>query len=201
MNNCVGRQSGWCITVLMAVACWACAQAPVPKDQYYRLTVSAPAPGPELVHGSIEVHRFSADDLTAGRAIVYSRQGQSNQLMSYHYHFWVESPTTMLQQELVRYLRTAQAATAVTTTELRTRPDYVLHGRIRHLEQVAGPNPAAAIALELIVKKSGSDTPALVRTYARKLLLPDNSVAAAVAAVNQGLNEIYGEFLRDLSGF
>ena len=86
---------------LVAPVLAACAQPPLPQDHFYRLSVGAPGnPRAEpRFKGTLEVGRFVADGLTAGRPVVYSMADRPNELREYRYHFWTEPPPTMLRDQ------------------------------------------------------------------------------------------------------
>ena len=168
------------LVLAMAAMLGACAQPPLP--------------------GVLEVERFVADGLTAGRPIVYSQSGQPHALHEYHYHFWVEPPTVLLRDQLVAQLRAAKVAKAVVTPEMRVDPDYVLTGKITRLERVVGAAPRAVVELELAVRQTGGDRLAFLQTYRVEEAVAADSVAAAVAAINKALGAIYARFTADLAG-
>ena len=145
------------ISTLALVLLAACGSAaPVPEDQFYRLSaVMTVAPQSKtLFPGTLEIDRFVADGLTAGRPIVYSEAGKPFQVKEFHYHFWTQPPTVMLRDELVTYLRRAKVADIVVTPEMRVSPDYVLTGKIRRLEKVVGTPPKAVLEIELGLRKA-----------------------------------------------
>lgn len=174
----------------------ACAQPEVPEDNFYRLRVEPPrsaAPSPRF-KGTIEIERFAADGLTAGRPIVYSESGESYRLREYHYHFWTEPPTVMLRDQLVMYLRGAGVAEAVVTPEMRVEPQYVLTGKIKRLEKIAGPKPMAVLELELGLREAGSGKLVFLDAYLIEKEAENDSVDAAVRALNRALAEAYARF-------
>jgi len=173
----------------------ACAQPEVPEDNFYRLRVEPPknaAPSPRF-KGTIEVERFAADGLTAGRPIVYTESGEAYRLKEYHYHFWTEPPTVMLRDQLVMYLRAAGIADAVVTPEMRVEPQYVLTGKIKRLEKVTGPKPMAVLELELGLREASGKL-VFLDTYLVERAAENDSVGAAVQALNRALAEAYARF-------
>ena len=180
----------------------ACASAPpVPEDQFYRLRVaqpSKPAAKP-LFPGTIEVDRFVADGLTAGRPIVYSEAGKPFQVKEFHYHFWTQPPTVMLRDELVSYLRQAKVSTTVVTPEMRVPADFVLTGKITRLEKIVGPPPKAVLELELGLRKAAGGKLIFFNTYRKESPSDGSGVDAAVHSLNKSLSAIYDDFVADLS--
>jgi len=186
------------ILLLVLAAC--AAQAPVPQDKYYRLQAilaSAPLTAP-ILPGVLEVERFTADGLTAGRPIVYVDSSDPNQLREYHYHFWTQAPTVMLRDELVTYLRQAGIAGNVVSPEMRLEPDHVLSGRIRMLEQVIGAQKGTAMELEIALRNPRDGKLLFLKTYRHEVEQSAIGVAAAVDSLNEALNIIYADVLADL---
>lgn len=183
------------LTMLALVG--ACTQPEVPEDNFYRLRVEPPknaAPSPRF-KGTIEIERFAADGLTAGRPIVYTESGQGHRLKEYHYHFWTEPPTVMLRDQLVMYLRAAGVAEAVVTPEMRVDPQYVLAGKIKRLEKVAGAKPMAVLELELGLREAGGGGKlVLLESYHIETAAENDSVDAAVQALNKALAAAYARF-------
>lgn len=193
----MGLRPWWVLAVGLAVA--SCAQPVVPEDHYYRLTIPPPAAATSpKFPGILEIERFSADGLTAGRSLVYSQASQPNALFEYHYHFWIEPPTVMLQETLVAYLRTAKLATVVVTPELRAQPDHVLAGKIKRLERVLGAKPAVVVEIELGLRRTRDGRLLHVNSYRIESAVQGDSVAAAVDAINRAVSAIYGEFTQDI---
>ncbi len=155
------------LTTIFAALLVSCSQPPVPQDNFYRLQVTAP--GTSLaktpLDGTLEVARLLADGLTAGRPIVYSEAARPLEANEYHYHFWTDSPTVLLRDELVSYLRRAGVAKNVVTPEMRLEPDFVLTGKIKRLEQVRGDPSKVVISLELALRDRRGDRLLLVKTY------------------------------------
>ena len=175
--------------------------APVPEDQFYRLqaVVSSDALSKTLFPGTLEIDRFVADGLTAGRPIVYSESGKPYQVKEYHYHFWTQPPTVMLRDELVSFLRAAKVSDTVVTPEMRVPADYVLIGKIKRLEKVAGKPPKAVLELELGLRKASGGKLIFLDTYRIETESEGPGVAAAVDSLNTALSIIYADFVADLS--
>ena len=172
----------------------------MPQDKFYRLQAVAafqPLSSPVLP-GVLEIERFTADGLTAGRPIVYVDAADPHQLREYHYHFWTQAPTIMLRDELVTYLRQAGIATNVVTPEMRLESDYALGGRIRLLEQVIGSKTGTAMELEISLRNPRDGQLLFLKSYRHEVEQSTVGVAAAVDSLNEALNIIYADILADL---
>ena len=196
-----GIKLKWMLPVLFLFLA-ACAQPEVPTDRFYRLEVADPKTrlAKPPLEGTLEVDRFVADGLTAGRPIVYSESGRPREVLEYHYHFWTEPPTIMLRDQLVAFLRTAKVAKTVVTPEHRVEPDYELSGKIKRLEQIKGTPPRAVVELELALKRSAGGEILLLNTYRIEADAKTGTVGAAVDALNSALGLIYARFTNKISG-
>ncbi len=179
----------------------ACAsQPPVPPDRFYRLqAVLATEPlARPIFQGTLEVDRFTADGLTAGRPIVYVQAADPNQLLEYHYHFWTQPPTIMLRDEMVTFLRGVNIAERVVTPEMRLAPDLVMTSRIRKLEQVLGSPNRTAMEIEISIRRPNDGTLVFLKSYKHEAVQNATGVASAVDALNEAFNFILSDLLEDL---
>jgi ABC-type uncharacterized transport system auxiliary subunit len=182
-----------------ALALAACAQPEVPSDSYYRLQVALPAPSSApILKGTVEVNRFVADGLVAGRPIVYTEPSQPHRVREYNYHFWIEPPTVLLRDQMVAFLRAGRIAGVVTTPEVRVPADYILTGRIIRLEKIEGTAPKGVLELELGVRRAEGSL-VFLDVYKMEVAADNNSVEAAVRALNKALDAAYAKFAADLA--
>ncbi|MBC8269501.1 MAG: membrane integrity-associated transporter subunit PqiC [Rhodospirillaceae bacterium] len=188
------------LALLSVLTLAACAQPELPKDHYYRLQVQAPEnnKGATLFKGTIEVERFLADGLTAGRPIVYSEAGSEHQLLEYHYHFWTEPPVVMLRDQMIDFLRAARVSEMIVSPEMRSRPDYRLTAKIKRLEKIVGPKPSAIAELQLGLQDEQSGEIIHLANYRVEVGAQSDSVGDAVIAMNKALTEIYTRFVASL---
>lgn len=172
----------------------------VPRDSFYRLDVPAPERSfaePPLA-GVVEVARLAGDGVVNDRAIAYS--GEAGKLQQYSYHYWVESPTQLVQDALVAALRDSGAAGRAATPAMRLRPDYLVQGKLHRFEQVIeGEGARGIVALELSVTRARDGRLVLLETYRSEAAAADASVRAAVAALRRAVAEALGGLLADLA--
>ncbi len=188
------------LALVSVVTLAACAQPELPKDHYYRLQVQVPQVDKDAVlfKGTIEVERFLADGLTAGRPIVYSEAGSEHQLLEYHYHFWTEPPVVMLRDQLIDFLRAAKVADMIVSPEMRSRPNYRLTAKIKRLEKIVGPKPSAIAELQLGLQDEQNGKIIHLANYRVEVGAQSESVGDAVIAMNKALSEIYSRFVASL---
>ena len=176
-------------------------QTAAPEDSFYRLDAPTPSErfSTPLLGGVLEVERFVADGVTAGRPIAYSEAGRSHEVKEYHYHFWTQPPTVMLRDELVEFPRATNAATAIVTPDNRVSASYELTGKIIRLEKVVGATPKGVLTLELSLRQVSGDRLVFLQTYTAEAVAGSDSVSTAVTALNQAFSDICARFRADLS--
>lgn len=188
------------LAIAVTLALVNCGQPQVPQDHFYRLATSVPErtfENPPL-EGTLVVERFVADGLISERSIVYGA-GSDSELQQYHYHYWIDSPTRMLQELMVSHLRAVSAANQIATAELRLAPDYTLSGKIKRLEQVRNGTPKAVVQLEFALKGRTGDHLMWLKEYHAEEAAADDSVGSAVEALGKAVSRIYAQFLEDIS--
>lgn len=187
--------------MLLSSLLGACAlsEAP-PGDHFYRLDVPVPSARFERppLPGMLEVARMAADGLVGDRAVVYVQADQPHEVFDYNYHFWNQPPGDMVQDQLIRFLRAANAADRVLSPDLRIPPDYVVEGRIRRFEQRFDGGVAMVVELELGLVRVADQNLLLLKSYRTAQPAPSDTVADAAAATNTALAAIFAEFAADL---
>lgn len=188
------------IAALFALTLWlgGCSSPP-PPDTFYRLQPLTPATLPRpVLPGVVEVTRFGADGLTGDRALLYSYRDKPDQLLRYSYHLWTEAPPTLLRDQLVEMLRRARAADRVVTADLRVPPDYVVEGRLRRFEQLAGSPPGVVVTMDLGVVQVHGNQLLMLNTYHVEKPATSEQPADAVVAFQAAVDEAFTHFLHDL---
>jgi ABC-type uncharacterized transport system auxiliary subunit len=177
----------------------ACTAPSVPKEQYFRL-VAMPAAG-KLVHpfvGILEVAPLGADGVTGERPLLYTANA-GVKLEQRNYAYWTELPTAMIRDQLVTFLRSAEAAEQVVPSELRIGAAYRIQGEIKRLEQSSGnKHDIGVLELELAVIDENTDQLLMSKVYHAETPAADRSIDAAVAALNAGLQDVLKRFAADI---
>ena len=184
------------------IAVSACSAKVVPEDNFYRLTLATPPAARSLpaglASGVIQVERFTADGLLGGRAIVFSQGAASNVAQTYHYDFWIEPPTLLLQSALADTLRKA-GVQKVVTPDLRIEPDYIIARKIRAFEQVRADPSFVRVQIELAVSERTSGKLIMFKSYVAEPRTDGEGIREAVSRMSSAIDQIYSEFLKDLA--
>ena len=171
---------------------------PVPKEQYFRLLASSdPAPVANPLSGIVEIPPFQAEGVMGERPLLFT-QDNGLKLEQRDYAYWTDPPPAMLRDQLIAFLRTTKLADQVVPSELRVGAQYRVEGRIKRLEQIAGPKNGGAIALELALIDKTTDAIVVSGSYEVTKDASGPNIDDAVHALNAGLNEIFARFAADL---
>jgi ABC-type uncharacterized transport system auxiliary subunit len=186
------------LPILAVVAGCFGSAPPVPKEQYFRLVAADPSEqAAKKISGGIQVVPFAGEGVMSERPLLFTAD-DGRKLEQRNYAYWTDAPPQMLRDQLVSYLRQAGVADSVAPSELRLDSAYVIRGTIRRLEQMVGSSTGAVISLELAVLESSSDRLILSKVYTAQKPTSGPSIDDAVAALNQGLDEIFAAFVHDL---
>ena len=184
--------------VLSLAGCFGAAPA-VPKEQYYRLIADQPSEqASRKIKGGIEIVPFAGEGVMSERPLLFTADG-GRKLEQRNYAYWTDAPPQMLRDQLVTYLKQSGIADSVAPSELRLDSAYVIRGTIRRLEQMVGSGSGAVISLELAVMETSSDRLILSKVYTAEKPTSGDNIDGAVAALNDGLDEIFAAFAGDLA--
>lgn len=183
---------------LLLAGCFGAAP-PVPKEQYFRLVSAAPAEqGSGQLKGGVEIVPFTGEGVMNERPLLFSADG-GRKLEQRNYAYWTDAPPQMLRDLLVAYLRQTNVADNVTPSELRVDTAYSVRGTIKRLEQLTGSQSGAVISLELSLIEKAGDRLVLSKTYTAEKPTSGETIDSAVAALNDGLDDIFAAFAADLA--
>ncbi len=172
---------------------------PVPKEQYFRLVAATPpAQASQPIEGGIEIVPFSAEGVMSERPLLFTADG-GRKLEQRNYAYWTDAPPQMLRDQLVSYLRQAGSADRVVPSELRVEAAYEVRGTVKRLEQLVGSQSGAVISLEIAVIEKSTDRLMLSKVYTSEKPTSGEKIDDAVAALNDGLDEIFAAFSADLA--
>lgn len=178
--------------------CFGSAPA-VPKEQYFRLVATTPtSQSGQPISGGVEVVPFAAEGVMSERPLLFTADG-GRKLEQRNYAYWTDAPPQMLRDQLVAYLRQTGVADNVVPSEFRIETAYVVRGTVKRLEQLVGGKSGAVISLEIAVIEKSTDRLMLSKVYTAEKPTSGEKIDDAVAALNDGLDEIFAAFSADLA--
>jgi ABC-type uncharacterized transport system auxiliary subunit len=162
--------------------------------QYYQLTVPTEKPHaePNASGVSLALGPLVASHLYREDRIVYSAGSQ--RMGTYEFQRWTEPPAEMIEEVLLRELRTSGHYRDVSLLRSGSRADYILHGRLYDFKEVAGDPLQARVTAEFDLKDVKSGATVWSHYYKHDEPVSGKDVQAMVAAldrnVQRGVEEI-----------
>ncbi len=174
---------------------------PAPEDHYYRLITSElpqPSTSP-TIPGVLKIDPINSYGIYRERALLYTLEAQPEALQQHRYHYWIDTPTRLIRDQLVDFLRASGVAGSIAGSQVSLRGDLRLKLTLTRLERVVhtGQRVRVRVALDAVIT-SADGKPVKITDYARETPATDASIPASVAAINLALNGIYFELLEDL---
>ena len=189
-------------SVAAAIVCGvllsSCMGGSVPPDTFYRLAVPGSAGALTTIDAAVEVAPVRADGVLNDRAILYS--DGDTVLRKYSYHFWIEPPSSLIQDYLVDRLKDGAVFSQVAEPELRVDRDYDLIGVLERFEHMTAGGPDQVIVkLRFSLRKIRGNDTLLLKTYEERERVSGGSVAAAVDAFSDALDRVYADLQADIA--
>lgn len=187
-------------SLILALSLCSCAMnESVPEDHYYKLPGSDnPVPENRLTAGGIFVEQFIADGLYRERPLLHTIDNLGIDLLQYHYHHWVDSPSRMLRDRLISYLVESHAADHITAYADES-VQLAIHGTIKGFERRKyGNTDLVNVELEFHVDQPGRKSPVLQSHYRRQIAVNGREINDVVIAFDEALTRIFAALLSDL---
>jgi ABC-type uncharacterized transport system auxiliary subunit len=196
------RRQGHLLALLLPLLLAACAGGgPIPEDHYYRLLAAA-APQhmkAPAIAGTLKVEPIETFGIYRERAILFARSDDPADLRQHNYHYWIDTPTRLIRDQLVDYLRASGIAGTVAGAQIGLRGDIRLRLTLKNFERIIHTDGTVSVKVRLdAVITDASNRPLKIDSYRRDEPAEDGTMGASVAAFNRALSAIYGQLLQDL---
>lgn len=184
-------------TAILTVSCGAAR-----PSKYYALTppsgstTSTPgdAMGPSLLLGPMMTSHLYRED-----RIVYSSDHQ--QMGTYETERWAEPPVEMMQNILLRKLRSTGRCKDVNTLRSGARGDYLLRGRLYDFKEVSGKNFVARLSFDLEMHDTKTNATVWTFSYNYDEPVGAKNISSVVAALDRNVQRAAGEVTNALDQY
>ena len=163
-------------------------------SKYYQLTVPgdlAPAADPRPFPVTLLLGPLRASHLYREDHIVYSSNGES--MGTYEFQRWAQPPTEMIQEILLRQLRTSGRYREVDLLRSNARGDYLLLGRLFDFKEVSGNALAARLTVEWELRDMKTASTVWTHYYTHDEPVNGKDMSAVVAALNHNVEHCVDE--------
>lgn len=171
-------------------------------SKYYQLTIPGDAastadrsPYPvTLLLGPLRASHLYRED-----HIVYG--SSSENMGTYQYQQWVEPPTEMLVDILLRDLRASGRYRAVDALRSNSRGDYILYGRLYDFKEVSSAPLMARLTFDLEMREVKSGSTVWTHYYTHDEPVSGKDISAVVAALDRNAQRSMGEVKSSLDQY
>ena len=194
------------VLILLLLLLTGCSSR-VRYPNYYSLTSAAPTLEPKSVDlhlsATLAVRNFETPEYLRQGRIVYRQSPE--EIGFYDYHRWAADPGVAVTTSVIESLRSSNLFSVVEPYDGRSRPQYILSGRVDRLDEIdykGGVKVEARISAQLLDTRTGALVWANTATETSDV--PSRSVSAVVAAMNHaaqsGVDQLVASLGQQLSG-
>jgi ABC-type uncharacterized transport system auxiliary subunit len=171
-------------------------------SRYYQLTVPTDAGAVEkadAVPVTLLLGQLMTSHLYREDRIVYGNGAE--QLGTYEYQRWAEPPTEMIQEVLLRELRSSGRYRAVHYRRSNMQGDFALRGRLYDFKEVDGGQISARVTLELEMRDLKSGATVWTHYYTHDEPASGKDVPALVTALDKNVQRGIKEVVESLDQY
>ena len=174
-------------TTLLLAGCGS--QRPI---HYYQITYpTSAAAAADAINTTLQVRPFESSNLYLDNKIVYGLG--AHEMGTYQEHRWAEPPVEILQDALVRGLRSSGTFRAVYTTGVDTAAPYVLSGRVYDFKEVDDSSIIARLTYEVRLRNRKTGDTVWSSTYSYDQPVSEKTVSSFVDAMDQNVRRSVAE--------
>ena len=163
-------------------------------SKYYQLTVpgdSAPVADPRPYPVTLLLGPLRASHLYREDHIVYSSNGES--MGTYEFQRWAQPPTEMIQEILLRQLRTSGRYREVDLLRSNARGDFLLLGRLFDFKEISGNALMARLTVEWELRDMKTASTVWTHYYIHDEPVNGKDMSAVVSALNRNVQRSVDE--------
>ena len=187
------------IVLVLSLAAAACgATRPV---KYYQLEIPPPVTSATGTGFSValQVGNIESPPMMRDGRILY--QTGTHELGAYEYHRWVETPDRVVQDSLVRLLRSSGKFQSVDTLRNSLKPDYVIQGKIYEFAEVDKPQVFARVSLEIELHDAKTGRTVWSKIYTDEESVDGKEVPDVVHTLDQNLGRGLSQIVSGLNQY
>ncbi|MEJ2694920.1 MAG: ABC-type transport auxiliary lipoprotein family protein, partial [Candidatus Thiodiazotropha sp.] len=152
-----------------------------------------------VIPGVLKIAPIKSYGIYRERALLYSRETDPHGLQQHRYHYWIDTPTRLIRDQLIEFLRASGVAGGIAGSQASLSGDLRLKLTLKQLERVIHTDRQVSVKVALDALIATADGRTLKITgYTHETAATDASIPASVSAIDQTLNRIYFEILGDL---
>jgi ABC-type uncharacterized transport system auxiliary subunit len=187
---------------LIVIACLILAACAASRPiRYYRLEIPAPVtPVPGAGLGvALQVANIDSPPIMRDGRILY--QTSTHEVGAYEYHRWVETPDRVVQDSLVRMLRSSGKFQSVDTPRNIVKPDYIIQGKIYEFSEMDKSAVFSRVSLEIELHDAKTGRTVWSRLYTDEQAVSGKEVDDVVHSLDENLNKGLSQIVTGLEQY
>ncbi|MCW9024044.1 MAG: ABC-type transport auxiliary lipoprotein family protein [Gammaproteobacteria bacterium] len=189
------------MAALFVSACIGGGTVNIPQDHYYQLppvSDSQPLVEPAL-SGSLSINNLFTSGMLHERAVLFVSEKAPLEINPYHYHHWVNAPSSLIQRHMLSYLHKKNLAKKHQRYRSDAQTDYTINGELLHFErQLNSSSIKVHVEIELALRDNRQNKELLRQTYVQVMPAAGKDMAQTISAFGSALEQIYAQFIRDI---
>lgn len=189
------------LALTLSVVLFGCASAGRPI-KYYRIEVPAAAPPSPTPRGfglTLQIANIDAPAIMRDGRILY--QVGANEVGTYEYHRWVETPDRMVQNALIRLLRSSGKYQSIDRFISGAKPDYIVRGKIYEFAEIDKPAIYTRVSMEIELHEGPSNRTVWSHVYSGEEKVEGKEMPDVVQSFDQNLRQRLSEIVSGLDEY
>jgi ABC-type uncharacterized transport system auxiliary subunit len=182
--NVMHRAVQLCLIATLSILVSACVGARPIK--YYHIEIPATQEAAGATYGvALVVGNIDSPPIMRDGRILY--QVGANEIGAYEYHRWVETPDRMIQDSLVRLLRSSGRYPSVDTQRSGATADYIVRGKLYEFCEIDKPEVHTRVSMEIELRDAKTGRTVWSRLYTREDPVDGKEIPDVVQSLDQNL--------------
>jgi ABC-type uncharacterized transport system auxiliary subunit len=180
------RRYSLALLIVMFLATWVAGCGSTRPVKYYQLSYPTSAPaGPQAFNTALLVRMYTTSHLYREDSIVYG--WDTGEMGIYEYQRWSEPPVELLQEAIVRGLRSSGRFRSVMTWKSTSRGDFNLTGQLYEFKEVDGSAIVARLNYEVQLRDLKTGTTVWKHSYNHDEPVAEKNIVAVVTAMDRNV--------------
>jgi ABC-type uncharacterized transport system auxiliary subunit len=189
------------LTLTLSVMLYACAASGRPI-KYYRIevpTAAAPSPATGVFGVTLHIANIEAPAIMRDGRILY--EVGANEVGTYEYHRWVETPDRMVQNALIRMLRSSGKYQSIDRFMTGAKSDYIVRGKIYEFAEIDKPEIYTRVSIEIELHETPSNRTVWSHVYSGEEKVDGKEMPNVVQSFDSNLNRRLSEIVAGIDEY
>ncbi|MGB7439362.1 MAG: ABC-type transport auxiliary lipoprotein family protein [Candidatus Acidiferrum sp.] len=174
------------VGVLLAISLLSIGCGSPRPIKYYQLSYPMkPFVAPDAINTTLVVSPFETSRLYLDNRIVYGFD--SPEMGTYQYHRWVDPPAEIVQDALIRGLRSTGQFKAVYPVRANSGGPFLLTGTLYDFKEVDGASVVARLSYDIHMRERKTGATVWDQSYSHDEPVPEKTVTAFVVAMQKNV--------------